>query len=439
VPRAGTGSGDHDALRLDRSYAEELDAEDRLAPYRERFVLPEGPHGGSVVYLCGNSLGLMPKRARDLVERELDDWSTLGVQAHFRGRAPWYSYHERFRETGARLVGAIEGEVVMMNSLTVNLHLMMVSFYRPEGRRTKILMEDHAFPSDRYAATSQVALHGLDPAETIVIACPRAGETALRTDDIVELLKARGDEIALVLLGGVNYFTGQRFEMDRIVEAARREGCLVGLDLAHAVGNVPLDLHDWEVDFAVWCSYKYLNGGPGAVAGCFVHERHAKAGEVLRLAGWWGNDPATRFRMSSDFEPAVGADGWQLSNPPILAMAPLEASLELFDEVGMSALRAKSVRMTGYVEGLLRSLESEGLEIVTPSDPGARGCQLSVRVLGGLEATLDDLTERGIVVDSREPDIIRVAPVPFYNTFEDVWVFASALGEIMGSAVLRRS
>lgn len=436
---AATGSGERDALRLDRAFAEHLDAEDRLASYRDRFAMPESPHGGSAVYLCGNSLGLMPKRARDLVERELEDWSALGVQAHFRGRAPWYSYHERLRDAGARLVGAVGGEVIMMNSLTVNLHLMMVSFYRPEGKRTKILMEDHAFPSDRYAAASQAALHGLDPGETILVARPRTGEMTLRTDDIIELVKTRGDEIALVLLGGVNYFTGQRFEMDRIAEAARREGCVVGLDLAHAVGNVPLDLHDWEVDFAAWCSYKYLNAGPGAIAGCFVHERHATSPKVQRLTGWWGNDPATRFRMSSDFEPAVGADGWQLSNPPILAMAPLEASFELFDEVGMNALRAKSVRLTGYLEGLLRSLRCDCLEIVTPSDPRARGCQLSVRILENPGAVLDGLTSRGIVVDSREPDVIRVAPVPFYNTFHDAWMFAATLGEIMGSDALQGS
>ncbi len=380
-PHTGSPGDPPPKLRLDEQYARELDAEDPLAPLREQFALPTRLDGQPAVYLCGNSLGLMPKAVRELVQRELDDWSTMGVEAHFQGTAPWYCYHERFREAGARLVGAHSGEVVMMNSLTVNLHLMMVSFYRPRDTRTKILMEDHAFPSDQYAAASQVAFHGLSPAEAIVVAQARAGEKTLRTDDIVDILERRGDEIALVLLGGVNYYTGQRFDMGRLTDAAKQAGCVVGLDLAHAIGNVPLDLHEWGVDFAVWCSYKYLNSGPGAVAGCFVHERHAKSIALPRFAGWWGNDPEMRFLMGQEFVPTEGADGWQVSNPSILAMAPLEASLELFDRVGLDALRAKSVLLTGYLEGLVQGIDGTHLEIITPGDQDARGCQLSIRVV----------------------------------------------------------
>ena len=318
----------------------------------------------------------------------------------------------------------------MMNSLTVNLHLMMTSFYRPEGSRTKILIEDSAFSSDRYAVESQARIHGLDPSSTILTVRPREGEWTLRTEDIEGMLEERGREIALVMLSGVNYLTGQRFDIERITLAAKRRGCAVGFDLAHGAGNVPHSLHDWEVDFAVWCSYKYLNSGPGAVAGCFVHERHARSPDRPRLAGWWGDDPGKRFQMhlGLDFAPQQGADGWQLSNPPVLAMAPLKASLDVFDAAGLDALRVKSIKLTGYLAGLLRELGTSRFQVITPPDPEERGCQLSIRVRDEARELFEELGRRGIVADFREPDVIRVAPVPLYNTFEDVWVFANELG-----------
>jgi kynureninase len=351
------------------------------------------------------------------------------VDAHFEARSPWYSYHERFRDSGARLVGARPGEVVMMNGLTVNLHLMFVSFYRPTAERHAVLMEDCAFPSDTYAVKSQIRFHGYDPEEALIVARPRPGESTLRTEDLEELLDRRGSEIALVFLGAVNYFTGQWFDLPGVTTAARRHGCMVGLDLAHAAGNVPLALHDWQVDFAVWCSYKYLNSGPGAVAGCFVHERHGESADLPRFAGWWGNDPSTRFRMhlQPEFEPFAGAEGWQLSNPPILAMAPLEASLDLFDEAGMERLRAKSVRLTGYLQSWVDHVGNERLSQPTPRDPAARGCQISLRAVERPRALFESLRSAGVVGDFRQPDVVRVAPVPLYNSFHDVWRFGQAL------------
>lgn len=411
-----------------RDGAARLDEADPLAPQRERFLIPPVDAGDRAsVYLVGNSLGCMPRGVREAVEAELEDWARLGVRAHLEGRCPWYSYHEQFRESSAGLVGASPGEVVVMNSLTVNLHLMLVSFYKPSGRRTKILIEPTAFPSDSYAVASHARLHGLDPAETIVRLEPRAGERTLRTEDIVARIEAERDEIALVLLGGVNYLTGQWFDMERITAGARACGCVIGWDLAHAAGNVPMRLHDWGADFAVWCSYKYLNGGPGATAGCFVHDRHADEPGLDRLAGWWGNDPATRFAMASDFVPTSGADGWQLSNPSILAMAPLRVSLAMFAEVGIEALRAKSVRLTGYLAFLLGEKLGDRARVFTPTDPAQRGCQLSIGVPGDARRVHEGLTGRGIVSDFREPDVIRVAPVPMYNSFGDVFAFVEAL------------
>jgi len=406
-----------------------LDAEDRLTPFRERFSIPKGADGRPVLYLNGNSLGLMPYEARTLVEHELDDWARLGVEGHFKGRTPWYAYHEVFREPAARLVGAKPGEVVVMNSLTVNLHLMMATFYRPTPGRHKILIEDAAFPSDGYATRSQLRLHGYDPEEGLVIAKPSEGESTLRTEDLEVLIEARGAEIALVMMSGVHYYTGQWFEMERVTRVARERGCIVGWDLAHAAGNVPLSLHAWDVDFAAWCSYKYLNAGPGGVAGCFVHERHGSKASLPRMAGWWGNDPERRFRMhlEPEFVPRQGADGWQLSNPPILAMAPLRASLAIFDEAGMEALRAKSIRLTGYLEWLLDRAPGRPFEIITPRDPDRRGCQLSLRILDRPEARFEALERAGVVVDFRAPDVIRVAPVPLYNTFREVWTLARLL------------
>jgi kynureninase len=354
------------------------------------------------------------------------------VDAHFQGQTPWYSYHEVFREIGARLVGARPGEVVMMNSLTVNLHLMLTTFYRPTRERHKILIDEPAFPSDLYALQSQVRLHGFDPAEALLSLRPHNGEHTVRTEDIDALLQERGQEIAVVLINGVNFFTGQFFDLERLTTAAKHQGCVIGFDLAHAAGNVVLRLHDWQVDFAVWCNYKYLNSGPGTVGGCFVHERHGHNLNLPRLAGWWGNDPATRFRMhlEPEFLPRPGADGWQISNPPILAMAPLRASLAIFDEVGIAALREKSQRLTGYLQGLLDRLPAGRFEVITPRDPAQRGCQLSLLIHDRPREVLCTLEEAGVVCDFREPNVIRVAPVPLYNTFEEVERFASLLANI---------
>jgi kynureninase len=377
----------------------------------------------------GNSLGLMPRSARARVAQELEDWASLAVEAHFEGRTPWFSYHEIFRESGAALVGAQPGEVVMMNGLTVNLHLMMASFYRPTPSRHKILIEDGAFPSDTYVAQTQLAFHGFDPESALRRLSPREGESLLRTEDVVETIEREGRGIALVLLPGVQYYTGQLLDIVAITEAAHAVGCVAGWDLAHAAGNVPLALHDGNVDFAVWCSYKYLNSGPGAVAGCFVHERHGEDEKLTRLGGWWGNDPATRFRMHEErsFVPRAGADGWQLSNPPILAMAPLAASMEIFQEAGINSLRRKSVTLTGYLEWLLGQSSSPGFDVITPRNPDERGCQLSLRVLGDPRPVQAAMAAAGVVADFRPPDVIRVAPVPLYNTFHEVWRLAKAL------------
>lgn len=415
--------------------AAELDRKDPLAGFRDRFHIPHGPDGEPARYFCGNSLGLQPKSVGDLLSRELDDWAALGVDAHFHGNTPWYSYHQEFREDLAMLVGGCPGEVVVMNSLTVNLHLMLTSFFRPAGRRRKILVEDAAFPSDTYAVKSHLGLHGLDPSEDLVVATPREGETCLRTSDLTALLNERGEDIALVLLPGVQYYTGELFELEAITAAAREKGCTVGLDLAHAAGNVPLRLHDWGVDFAVWCTYKYLNAGPGAVAGCFVHSRHQDRSDLPRLAGWWGNDPDSRFKMHlvPDFQPAAGADGWQLSNPPILAMAPLLGSLALFREAGgMDRLRQKSILLTGFFEERVLALQNPSLTIITPADPLRRGAQLSIRVAENSEAVFRSLLDLGMIVDYRRPDVIRAAPVPLYNRFRDVAEFCAALGACAG-------
>ncbi len=388
-----------------------------------------------MVYLSGNSLGLMPRAVRGLVAQELADWGQLGVEGHFRAKTPWYSYHENFTETGARLVGADPGEVVMMNSLTINLHLMMVSFYRPTARRRKILIEAAAFPSDTYAVASHLESRGIDSADGMVQLKPEPGHACLTTEGIEHAIASLGDELALVLLPGVQYYTGQRLDLARITAAAHRAGALAGFDLAHAVGNVPLELHAWDADFAVWCSYKYLNGGPGAPGGCFVHARHGANGSLPRFAGWWGNDPATRFRMHQNerFVPAPGAAGWQQSNPSVLAMAPLLASMAQFDRVGMAALREKSLRLTGYLEFLLQRVPGGRLPILTPADPEARGCQLSVLIPDAAKAVFDAVRARGIVPDFRQPDVIRLSPVPLYNSFHDVWRAGTVLGEILGA------
>ncbi len=416
------------------SWALEQDRGDALGWCRSEFELPSGADGNPLIYFCGNSLGLMPKSARTLLGAELADWARLGVEAHFAAQTPWYTYHQNLREPLARVVGALPHEVVAMNSLTINLHLMLVSFYRPAGRRFKILIEEAAFPSDAYAIASHLEARGIG-SDGVLVARPRPGEALLRSEDLEALLAERGSEIALVWLGAVHYYTGQLLALERIARAARTAGCVVGFDLAHAAGNAVLRLHDWEVDFAVWCSYKYLNAGPGAVGGCYVHERHGRNRSLPRFAGWWGNDPDTRFQMQAnpEFVPVEGADGWQVSNPPILALAPLRAALALFDRAGMSALRAKSERLTGYLEFLAGRLAADRVSLLTPREPAARGCQLSLRVGGGAESLVRALRGRGIVTDYREPDVIRVAPAPLYNSFHEVWRFARALEELMGA------
>ncbi len=420
-------------FQIGREFAIELDKIDALASYRERFSIPLKKDGAPVIYLCGNSLGLQPRHAADYVQQELEDWARLGVEGHFHARHPWMPYHELLSEQTARLVGALPTEVVNMNTLTVNLHLMMVSFYHPTPQRFKIAIEAHAFPSDRYAVASQVRFHGYDPAEAIVEFPLRDGEVIHHTEDIEAFLEQEGDSIALVLPGGVNYYTGQVFNMERITRKAREKGCRVGYDLAHGAGNIELQLHDWEVDFAVWCTYKYLNAGPGGIAGCFVHEKHHRSPDLPRFAGWWGHDKQTRFRMPDRFSPIPTAEGWQLSNPPILPLAALRASLEIFDEAGMTALRQKSVRLTGYLEFLLKQLSSEGVRILTPKQTEARGCQLSIVVEQHGKTVYERLTEAGVVCDWREPDVIRVAPVPLYNSFTDVYHFVEIFREALQS------
>ncbi|MEZ4827252.1 MAG: kynureninase [Bacteroidia bacterium] len=410
------------------SFAREMDARDPLASYRERFYLPLRPDGQPHIYLCGNSLGLQPRTVRDYIAEELEDWATLGVEGHFHARHPWMPYHEFLSESTARLTGAKPQEVVVMNSLSVNLHLMMVSFYRPDSGRFKIIIEADAFPSDLYAVESQIIHHGYNPKTALIKLRPREGEYCLRTEDIEAEIGRAGEWLSLVLLGGVNYYTGQVFDMKRIAAAGHEAGAYVGFDLAHAAGNVELKLHDWEVDFACWCSYKYLNSGPGGVAGCFVHENHISDKSIPRFAGWWGHDKKTRFRMGPDFRPIPTAEGWQLSNAPVLAMASLRASMAIFDEVGMTALRQKSLLLTGFLSFLLQQAGDIGVNIITPENPGERGCQLSLLTGENGRAMFERLTQAGVICDWREPNVIRVAPVPLYNTFTDVWEFVSILG-----------
>ena len=409
------------------AFAGEMDTLDPLKGSREKFFIPKSNDGADIIYFTGNSLGLQPKTARSYVDQELTDWQSMGVEGHIHAKNPWLPYHEFLTKPMSRIIGAKPIETVVMNSLTVNLHLMLVSFYRPVGSRRKIVIEKGAFPSDQYAVESQIKFHGGDRPTDLLELTPRDGEPTLRTEDIIETIERRGSEIALVMLGGVNYYTGQAFDMKAIADGGHRAGAVVGFDLAHAAGNLDLHLHDWDVDFAVWCSYKYLNGGPGAVAGAFIHERHAESFELPRFVGWWGHDKATRFLMGPEFRPIAGAEGWQISNPPILQMAALRASLEIFDEFGMTALRAKSEKLTGYLEFLLDRIGNDRISVITPRDPSQRGCQLSIRVKDADRALFESVTSRGISADWREPDVIRVAPVPLYNSFRDVHGFAHAL------------
>ena len=412
-------------------FAVAMDAHDPLKEFRQQFLLPKIA-GDDCVYLCGHSLGLQPKAAAAYIEQELKDWAGLGVEGHFQARNPWMPYHRLLTEQTAELVGAKPLEVVVMNSLTVNLHLMMVSFYRPTRARHKIVVELGAFPSDRYAVDSQIRFHGFDPVTALIELAPRSGENCLRDEDIESLIERAGDEIALIMLGGVNYGTGQAFDMERITRLGHARGCAVGFDLAHAAGNLYLQLHEWGPDFAVWCSYKYLNGGPGCVAGCFVHERHARAWDLPRFAGWWGHDEQSRFEMGPNFQPMSGADGWQLSNPSIVSLAALRSSMDIFHEAGMERLRAKSMSLTAYLEFLLDQKASPNFSIVTPRDKERRGAQLSIRISQGGRSFCERLTKEGVVGDWREPDTYRVAPVPLYNSYHEVFRFVRRFTAAIG-------
>jgi kynureninase len=411
-----------------KEYATQLDEKDPLKSYRDRFHLPRQKNGETYIYLCGNSLGLQPTSTEKYIQQELEDWKNLGVEGHFHAQHPWMPYHEYLTEKMAKIVGAKPIEVVVMNTLSVNLHLLMVSFYRPTPERYKILIESDAFPSDKYAVQSQLQFHGYE-ADGLLELQPRPGEELLRAEDIDRVIAEEGDQIALILIGCPNYYTGQVFDMKHIAEMGHAKGCVVGFDLAHGAGNLPLQLHDSGIDFAAWCTYKYLNGGPGSVGGCFIHERHAHNAELPRFAGWWGHNKATRFNMRYDFDPIPGAEGWQLSNPPILSLAAILASLDIFEEVGMDALVAKSRKLTGYLEELVHEIDDPRINIITPSQPKERGCQLSLQVKNADRRLFEAISEKGVIADWREPDVIRIAPAPLYNSYMDVYRFAKVLRE----------
>lgn len=419
-----------------QEYKEEAknhDAQDDLADFRDLFYFPE-TEADHCVYFTGNSLGLQPKTVRDEINIELRDWAKFGVEGHFDAEHPWFSYHELLIEPAAKMVGALPGEVVHMNGLTTNIHLLMVSFYSPTPQRYKIICEAKAFPSDQYALESQVLFHGFNPHEAIVEVHPRKGEHTIREEDIEAAILENKDELALVFFGGVNYYTGQLFDMERIAKAARDQGAVVGFDLAHAAGNVPLELHKWDVDFAAWCTYKYFNSGPGSVGGIFVHQRHANTKNLPRFAGWWGHNKEQRFKMEPGFDPISGAEGWQLSNAPVFAMAPHLASLKIFEKAGMDKLRAKSVKMTSYLERIIQhvaEINNAEIELITPSDPNARGAQLSILAHGYGKGLFHELQKNGVFSDWREPNVIRIAPVPLYNSFFDCYKFGELLDEAL--------
>lgn len=413
-------------------YAKQQDKEDKLADFRQQFYIPEHENK-PCIYFCGNSLGLQPKTAKAAILAELEDWANLGVEGHFKGKNAWLTYHKLLTPTAAKLVGAKPQEVVIMNNLTVNLHLMMVSFYVPTKQRYKILMEGGAFPSDQYAAESQVKFHGFEPDNAIVELFPRAGEYVLRTEDVEAKIAELGASLALVLFGGVNYYTGQAFEMQKIAKAAHKAGAKVGFDLAHAVGNILLNLHEWQVDFAVWCSYKYLNSGAGGTSGVFIHEKYANDSTIPRFAGWWGHQESERFLMKKGFQPSYGAEGWQLSNAQILPMAVHKASLDIFEAAGIENLRAKSEKLTSFAAFLIAQFNLEQnkvqIRVLTPTNIAERGCQLSLVFDKNSKQIHEQLTSKGIIADWREPDVIRIAPVPLYNTFEEIWRFYEVLKE----------
>ncbi|MHA7841507.1 MAG: kynureninase [Gammaproteobacteria bacterium] len=411
-------------------YAAQLDSQDILASYGEQFYYPLTEQGERVIYLAGHSLGLAPKKSQLAVNVAMEQWQEKGVRGHFEGKTPWVHYHETLTPAMAQLVGAKPEEVIVMNGLTVNIHLLMVSFYRPTSKRYKILMEAQAFPSDIYAVKSQLHYHGFDPDDALVVVKPAAGKDIIDIEQWREALADHGDSVAFVWVGQVNYLTGQRFDIEAICQATHHVGALLGVDCAHGVGNVPLQLHQWNVDCAAWCCYKYLNGGPGTVGAAFIHERHLKEKNLPRFSGWWGHDKHHRFQMSPEFNPMATAEGWQLSNPPIFQMAALRASLDIFDEVGMVALRKKSEKLTGYLYYLLQ--ERKDIEILTPADPQQRGCQLSVRINKRQQHNIEEQCWNvGMVVDFRPPDVIRVAPVPLYTRFSDVYTFSQRLSEVL--------
>ena len=413
------------------SFAKLEDELDQLSGYRDKFHIPKDKNGNELIYLCGNSLGLQPKTTKAYLEQELLDWANLGVEGHTHAKNPWLNYHELLTPNMAKLVGAKPIEVIVMNTLTANLHFMMVSFYKPTKSRYKILIEGDAFPSDKYAVESQLRHHGFDDKDGLVLWSSREGEELARIEDLEAILKASGDEIALIMLGGVNYYTGQYFDLKKITELGHKYGCMVGFDCAHGAGNVSLELHKSGADFAIWCTYKYLNSGPGSLAGCFVHERHAFKKDLNRFTGWWSHNKQTRFNMRDEFDVLPGAEGWQMSNPPILSMAAIKASLDMFDEVGLQKLIKKSKKLTGYLEFLINELKDKRIKIITPKKPDERGCQLSIQVKNSDRSLHDKLTKSGVICDWREPDVIRVAPVPLYNSYQDVYHMVDKLKNIL--------
>mgnify|MGYP000135564440 FL=1 len=413
------------------AYAQQQDKEDQLSHLRNQFHIPKDKNGNDWLYFTGNSLGLQPKNTQKYIQQELNDWANYGVEGHFEAKNPWMPYHEFLTENMAKIVGAKPLEVVVMNTLTTNLHLLMVSFYQPTKKKYKIVIESDAFPSDRYAVQSQLKFHGFDADEGLIEWKPREGEVLLNIEDLETIVAEQGDEIALLLIGGVNYYTGQYLDLKRIAEIGHSKDCFVGIDLAHGAGNISPELHNSGVDFAAWCTYKYLNSGPGSLGGLFVHEKHAKNKDLPRFAGWWNHNKKTRFNMRQPFDVMDGAEGWQLSNPPILSMAAIKSSLDMFAEVGMEKLRQKSEKLTGYFEFLINQIDSDDIKIITPRNPKERGCQLSIQVKNADKSLHKKLTENNIITDWREPDVIRCAPVPMYNSFEDVYRMVTVLQSLL--------
>ncbi|GGE29495.1 kynureninase [Psychroflexus planctonicus] len=414
-----------------REFAKELDAKDSLQKYRQAFHIPLQKNGDEHIYLCGNSLGLQPKLTQEYIQQELTDWANLGVEGHTDAKHPWMPYHEFLSEAMAKIVGAKPQEVVVMNTLTTNLHLMMVSFFQPTAKRYKIVIEADAFPSDKYAVESQLKFHNIDPKDGLILWKPRAEDNLCHLADLEKIIQDQGDEIALLMIGNTNYYSGQFYDMEKITQLGHENGIVVGFDLAHGAGNIQPNLHDVGADFAVWCTYKYLNSGPGSLGGCFVHERHAHNKNLKRFVGWWGHNKDTRFNMRQEFDPIPGAEGWQLSNPPILSMAAIRASLAVFEDAGFENIRAKSEQITGYLEYLIDEINNDKIHIITPRNPSERGCQLSIQVKDADKALFDALTQKGVIADWREPDVIRVAPAPLYNSYQDVFNFVEILKSLL--------